>query len=453
METIEKSLNMYDKDLYEETKEVDAMLENLRTLAILGAESYGFTGDKILNDVKILSEKKIRSFEITDIANFLKDNGHPEETLMHSHVNSTDHTVPYIEYAREALLEIREMALELESSELDRIKMCREVANAKAEQEKKFHSAEYKERRNSVLAKLEKEANSEEDSPEKKRALEKLNMIKNSDTLDFLFQRFNKFSDKEIKNIADGFLDGKKFEYIWKKYCNNVKYLNILPDTIKRFYNMEEMFLHESYYPFNNLFLFIVIRFIAYMNPHNSRDILYANSLIVKCDHLIYHRFDSVDEEESFKNTIKAVLNMFMRDEYIALFEHNNVTSPTHPERIKKDEAERQQMFDHFMNTLKFELEDSDIMEYLNNDVSIENMRTKLDEMYQEKLSMVEKLLHDHNCVMSVNTPYTTLLETYNEHINSVSEDEPSDDGEPIDIDISDPDLIIDDSADHHMCP
>lgn len=457
MENLEKSVNIYDEKLYEEMKTADMVLENMKTLAVIGAETYGFSGDKILNDVKILSEEKIQNFEIADICNFLKDNGYPEDVLVKSHMDSADHTIPYIDYARGALLEIRELALEVESSQLDKIKLCKEIANAKSEQEKRLRSPEYKEHRARALAQLEEAVNTAENSTEKRRALEKLNTIKNSDTLDFLFDRFNKFSDKEIKSIVDGFLDEKKFEYIWKKYSNNVKYLNISPGTIKRFYHIEEMFLHESYHPFNNLFLFIVIRFIAYMNPHNNRDMLYANALIVKCDHLVYHRFDSLEDEESFKTTIKTILNMFMSDEYIALFEQKNTSSPTHPMRIAIDEAKRKQTFDLYMNTLKFELDGGDAMEYLSNDTSVENMKSKLDDMYQEKMKMVDELSSNHNCVVSVNTPYTTLLNTYNEHVHPISTEstdiDESDGVEVLEVDIDDPDLLFNENGDHHMCP
>lgn len=441
MEKLEKSLNMYDKDLYEEMKMVDSALSNIRMVSIMGAESYGFTGGKILDDVKILSEDKIRNFEIVDITKFLKDNGHSEDVLVKSHMDSMDHTVPYIEYARNALLELREIALELESSELDRIKLCKEIANAKTEQEKRFRSPEYRQRRSETLAELEKRASEQEYSVEKRRALEKLEMIRNSDTLDFLFHRFDRFSDKEIKNIIDGFLDGKKFEYIWNKYCNNIKHFNILPDVVKRFYNIEEMFLHELYHPFNNLFLFIVIRFIAYMDPHNSRDMLYANALIVKCDHLVYHRFDSQDDEEAFKNTIKTILNMFMQDDYIALFTEKNTSSPTHPQRMLKDDAERKLLFSHFMNTLKFELVDIDVLEYLSNDTSIENMRAKLDDMYHHKLDMVDELLSKYDQHVSVNMPFASLLKLYNEHKQSELE-KSGDVGDDMSIDIDDPDLL-----------
>lgn len=419
LKTLSPNANgLYDEDMCKSMEAVDAMIENMRTLAILSAESYGFSGDAILNAVKILSESTIQNLTIREIQELLHDHGYSDDVLMKSYMEYPDHTVSYIDYAKNALSELRGVALELESSELDRINLCKEISNSKSEQEKYFHSKEYKEKRMEMLSKLTKDANAEEDSPEKTKALKKLEMIKKSDTLDFLFDRFQRFQEKELENIATGFLNGPKFEYIWKKYANNVKHLNILPDTVKRFYNMEEMFLHESYHPFNNLFLFIVIRFIAYMNPYNKRDVLYANSLIVKCDHLVYHRFDSPEEEEEFKYVIKSVLNNFMTDHYIRLFEKMNTTSPTHPDRIAKDTKERQTKFDYFMTTLKTELCKSDVMEYLGNDSSLDHMKECLDEMYQEKLSMVTELREDFNTVVSINTPFDELREVFASHKN-----------------------------------
>lgn len=419
METLknvsENATALCDKDMYENMKTIDTMIENMTTIALMSAESYGFSGKKILDDVKLLSESTIQNYGILDIENFLEENGHSKDTLSKSYMDSIDHSIPYVEYARNALLELRETALEVESCELSRIDLCREMANSKSEQEKYFHSKEFKEKRMKTLSELQKSAEAEEDSAQKRNALKKLEMIRNSDTLNFLFSRFNEFKEKEIESIAYGFLNGKKFEYIWKKYETNAKRLNILPDTIKRFYNMEETFLHESYHPFNNLFLFIVIRFIAYMDAYNKRDVLYANSLIVKCDHLVYHRFDSTEEEEEFKYVMKTILNNFMTDHYIDLFTKENTTYPLHPVRIAKDEKENQIIFERFMETLKHELNSTDIMQYLNNDVSIDNMKKCLDNMYQEKLNMVKELEENFNHKISIHTPYDDLKKVYDE--------------------------------------
>ena len=68
-------------------------------------------------------------------------------------------------------------------------------------------------------------------------------------------------------------------------------------------------------------------------------------------------------------------------------------------------------------------------------------MRSKLDDMYQHKLDMVDELLSEYEHHVSVNTPFASLLKLYNEH--KQSELEKSDEvGDDTSIDIDDPDLF-----------
>ena len=91
-----------------------------------------------------------------------------------------------------------------------------------------------------------------------------------------------------------------------EKFRIRIKRLGYDENTYKMFFNIEEMFLPEEYYPMNNMFLFVAMRFISYADTNNKNDAMFCSSLLIKMYNLVYHRF-STPEEELKKNSAKLL--------------------------------------------------------------------------------------------------------------------------------------------------
>lgn len=172
----------------------------------------------------------------------------------------------------------------------------------------------------------------EETDPVKKIQIQKmLDTVRKTEDLSFLTDRIVKLGDNEVRNIINTFFNAKRSSLIMEKFRIRIKRLGYDENTYKMFFNIEEMFLPEEYYPMNNMFLFVAMRFISYADTNNKNDALFCSSLLIKMYNLVYHRFSTPEEEKEFINQIKAV------DDYFAPYKETliekNVTSPNHPAR------------------------------------------------------------------------------------------------------------------------
>ena len=140
-----------------------------------------------------------------------------------------------------------------------------------------------------------------------------------------------KIGDNEVRNIINTFFHPKRSSLIMDKFRIRIKRLGYDENTYKMFFNIEEMFLPEEYYPMNNMFLFMAMRFISYADTNNKDDALFCSSLLIKMYNLVYHRFSTPDEEKEFIEQIKKVDDYFAP--YTETLVEKNVTSPNHPAR------------------------------------------------------------------------------------------------------------------------
>ena len=178
---------------------------------------------------------------------------------------------------------------------------------------------------------LEKQLDTETD-PDKKAKIQKmLNTVRKTEDLSFLTERIVKIGDNEVRNIINTFFHPKRSSLIMDKFRIRIKRLGYDENTYKMFFNIEEMFLPEEYYPVNNMFLFMAMRFISYADTNNKDDALFCSSLLIKMYNLVYHRFSTPDEEKEFIEQIKKVDDYFAP--YVETLTEKNVTSPNHPAR------------------------------------------------------------------------------------------------------------------------
>lgn len=178
---------------------------------------------------------------------------------------------------------------------------------------------------------LQKQLDDETDPVKKIQIQKMLDTVRKTEDLSFLTDRIVKLGDNEVRNIINTFFNAKRSSLIMEKFRIRIKRLGYDENTYKMFFNIEEMFLPEEYYPMNNMFLFVAMRFISYADTNNKNDALFCSSLLIKMYNLVYHRFSTPEEEKEFINQIKAVDDYFVP--HIATLEEKNVTSPNHPAR------------------------------------------------------------------------------------------------------------------------
>lgn len=207
-----------------------------------------------------------------------------------------------------------------------------------------LRSDEYIAKRKKRIEDIKKELESETDPDKIKKMNNLLNMYDAMDTLSFLFTRVNKNKDDELKNIIQAFFSQDKGSYIMRKFATKCKRVGINYNFYSNCLNLEDKFLPDEYLPFNNFFVFFVIRYIAFADVDKSENRAYISKIVMNLSFLFAHEFKSQDEENDFINLIKTFEDGIMsyKDEFIK----NNITWRDHPVRIdrnKQIEAYKQQ--------------------------------------------------------------------------------------------------------------
>lgn len=206
----------------------------------------------------------------------------------------------------------------------------------------------------------------ENNETEKKKLEERINNLETVLNFSFLKERFDELGKKELDSIKEGFFNGNKGAYVIERYNNKITKFGYKADIFKKFFNIEENFLDKKYSPFNNLFLYITMRTIAYADPYTDKDKLIVSSLISALANLIYHRFTETEDEGMFKGIITSILDLFMDD--VEYFKENNTSYEKHPVRIEGDakrEAERKESLTRILNNLKIEYDENASVEEL----------------------------------------------------------------------------------------
>lgn len=153
-------------------------------------------------------------------------------------------------------------------------------------------------------------------------------------SLEYLYERLNdsKIGQKEVRNIAESYFDRNKSAYIMKRFHDRCAQMGLSPDVPQHLLNLEEGFLEPEFHVFNNLYLFFIMRIIAYGDVTVSRELKQP----VRCMlNLVYHKFYADEPRETFLNSMRGFLRRF--EEYREVFNEKNILHPGHPHRIKRD--------------------------------------------------------------------------------------------------------------------
>ena len=375
------------RDMIKEMESWNKMLQD-ETHSIL-KNSYGLTNFAIVGIIPFTDEK-IESMTMDDIKNFI------EKYRDHNVDNLPE--LETIEDGIKFMKEVKELQMNLYSADQETNKLKEESKDILNEYLNYLSSPEVVEARRNRLNNMKALAEAETDVVKKARLMDMINSMEQTDTMEFIFKRFNDDVVKESKSVLEAFFDERRGSYVIDRYKKKINKFGFEADLYKYFFNIEENFLPEKYHAFNNLFLFYYMRFIAYADPYNKTDKLFVQTLTSSLANTIYHKFNSTIEEQKFLNIIERFEEYFI-DKY-DYFMENNTTRPGHPVREQanaKYEADRKARLIAKMNEMNItgydeNMTSRELQEYFNN--TIEKM---LDEQKQEKDSKNIKVTEEED--------------------------------------------------------
>ena len=272
----------------------------------------------------------------------------------------------------------------------------KELQNAISDYNSYLSSDEMKKREEEQLKELQEKAELEEDPIKKAAYKKKLDIIESSRTFDFIYERMESLQSKEIDNIITAFFDKRRSNYIIDRYSKRIKKLGLNSEIYKNLLDIESLFLGEEYYPFNNLFLFIMLRFIAYADVYSDKDSLYCQSILVNVSKLKYHKFESDSDKQLMIALIRKVDDYFM--DYKDIFIEKNITNPLSEYRInsEKERTEKSiQNLKEFMS--EYELEYDENLSFNENATILRNAKAVRDK--KEWLDMY-KITYPENATL-----------------------------------------------------
>lgn len=337
-------------------------------------EEYGYNEgiiDAILkynkNDIVNLDESEIRDFMIT-YAN--------KDKVIQVYDKSKEELINDMEIIKDATLVLLSAKVEKDNLKAESSDILKDYFNY-------MSSDKVKAARLKRLETFKDLLKTETDEVKKAKIERMVNDMEASMSFSFLQERFEKYGKKEIQNIEEGFFNEKKGSYILERYNSKISKFGYNPEVFKYFFNIEENFLGENYAPFNNLFLYVYIRTVAYSDPYNKTDKLFVQSLTGALANLIYHKFESMGNEQQFISVIKAVDDRFIdsRDKFV----ESNTTYKDHPARIKVDKDNEERHRSAIIEKLK-DFSITDFTEDMSTKELENLLNTKIDEITNTQL-------------------------------------------------------------------
>ena len=333
------------RDMLKEMKDYQKMMED-ETRNILHRNYH--LSDEVMVPLTFISKSKIDEMSLDEINKFFDK---------HVYQNSTSIEYDDVEEARLAMHEIKKLQYNLMEVENEYKKIQADSNDILNDYAEFLSSEKVIAARKARLERMKELAKSETNETKRREMEKKIKYMEMTQSLDFIFTRLDTFGDKEKKNVINAFFDDKRGSYIINRYKDKIVKFGFDVNLYKYFFNLEENFLSEEYHPFNNLFLFYYMRFVAYSDPYKEEDKLYVQSLTSAIANLIYHRFPKdkkeVDDSDIDESNVNAAEQRFIKilEKFVSFFEdqreyffENNTMRPGHPvreEMTAKREMER----------------------------------------------------------------------------------------------------------------
>lgn len=410
MRDTSKQLNELDDliELYEQT------INGQREMLLNDLEEDGFT-EKLADTLTETLDDDIRKFGLSDINDLLVKTGCSDTALKEAYYYEKDKSVSFLEFAIDILLKIKEKWYLFKEAEDNLTTIKEERLDITRSYVETLKSPEYREARLNQVKFLREQAESETDELKKADLLRRLDQIEKSQNLTFLNERLHRYGAKEARSIKESFFDQRKGTYVMERYYERLRRLKINHAIHGAFFNLEEKFLPVTYEPFNNFFLYHVIRFVAHVDVNNRVDYLYMSSLLSALRDLVTG--ESTEEEKNMIiGIMKDFYTFFEGHELAEYFKANNSNYKLHPDRIEADKREADRRKETMMINIRKELG------YLYDEESTyDEPEAYLTQLVNEKLNMIETLGSQGIDTSDLHT----YEEVYNEFIKLQKSEEP----------------------------
>lgn len=290
-----------------------------------------------------------------------------------------------------------------------------------------------------------KEANElEVDEATRRTTDRRIKILENEISFGFLTERLDKYGDEERERIKKDFFDDKRSMIILNKFRSRAKSFGFKQDIFKFFLNIEENFLPEEYHMYNNLFLVIYMRYVAYASYDIKSDRIYVAAINSAIASLVYHTFEDPQDEKDFIEIIKGIIDKFRGkgtdlESYMdSEFASNNKTYKNHPERIKTDEMN----YEVRKGAIFAGFEDYHIdnpyldKDHIDLDEAQKYLKDKINELKESQLKDIENTVSNENAdniIKDVEKLSDNITSAIDDIESKKSNDNISDDDEHID--------------------
>ena len=351
-------------------------------------EVYGLniTIKDVLNDI---TTERLRNMDENELIECLnKSDANSTEYTSYNNLKddydkySENRQKPFVEYLRDVLLDVKKSLNDILKLKYEKLTTEKQIAEITDDYFNYLNSAEYKEKKKAHIAEMRDKLDDEPDEDKRKKMAHMLDTLDSAESCDFLFKRIDKYGTKELQSIKTSFFDNTRSAYVIQKFNDKLPRYGYDANVYQVFFNIEEKFLGEEYYDRNNLFLFFIMRYIAYADANNKDDAMLVSSILLKIYNLVYHRYETQEMENEFIEVIKKFDDYFI--EFNDYFAEHNTTSPNNPERQRKDKEREAKLREIMFDSLKKEgiepAEDTPTLE----------LRKMMDDIMKKKQEEVE---------------------------------------------------------------
>ena len=366
--TFNKEDKAYVESVVDMVKEMETTIKNIETsISDCLANTYGVKFD-IINKAIALDKDSIDSLTDDEMKNIISEYV-TDETIAPS---DREGRIDLLKFAKDA-------AITFFKAKVDCDDIKGNVKNMIDTYIESLSRAGLNGSMDKTLADLADRYKNETD-PDKKAAIGKeFDTAKDAISLSLLINRFTKYGKKEVENAVDSFFKHDKASYIMNKYKTNVTKFGFNSDIFKFFFNIEENFLPEEYHCYNNFFLYLSMRAIAFADSYRKEDKLFVTSLITHLSDLVYHRFKSLEDEKIFIGFICSIEDTFT--DYEEVFKESNTSYKENP--VRKEEEKK--IYDIKLNRIRKKLQDA-LIKY-SDDASYDELAKQYDDFIKDTVN------------------------------------------------------------------
>lgn len=427
------------KSIQSTMDEVNDIMKTMHNLMDGILSQYNVT-DKILKYMVGLTPETIDTMTSVDIEDFLERAENDRTAINQAYMDYPDKSETLVEFERNALKGIQELYANIKGAELEKMKLISEASKVQKNYLAYIDSDEYKDNKNMTIQKLKDSVSSIDSLYLKNKYLKQLEALETSDSCKFILERFiNGDPVKEVSSVENQFFNARLSNTCMERFSAKIAKTGLSGGIYRGLFNLEELFLPEKYHPYNNFFLFYVMRFVAHADMDDKIDVLRVEAIINKLNLLKNDKFQTEQDKEEFINLIKGMYMYVITEERTTRFKEKNTTYKNHPKRLTRHNA----LVEDFKKELGPEFEEN--MLENTSDAQIEVSIHKMNSSKIEMCNEIYALTHDTSLTKDP-LPFWELKRKFNEFKSNL---EIMDTSEPVETDSEDDDDESEESMGH----